>query len=70
MVTKNTGNKNADRGQFNVGTWTDIVAITTGPSHTIGLRKDGSVIATKYTGDEEHDLGQCNVSGWNNIKLP
>jgi alpha-tubulin suppressor-like RCC1 family protein len=49
-------------GQCDVSGWEDIVSITAGNSHTIGLREDGTVIAV---GDNQ--FGQCNVSGWKNI---
>lgn len=34
------------RGQCNVDTWADIVAIAAGNYHTAGLKKDGSVVTT------------------------
>lgn len=42
--------------------WTDIVAIACGNSHLVGLKSDGTVVATGY-----NEQGQCNVSGWNNV---
>ena len=51
--------------------WRDIVAVAAGDYHTVGLRSDGTVVATnapennsKYT---VFDAGQCKVSGWKNI---
>ena len=52
-------------GQCNVTNWTDIVAISAGVDHTIGLKADGTVVAV---GSNRN--GQCNVSGWKNIKVP
>ena len=49
-------------GECNVGNWTDIVAISAGYSHTVGLRFDGTVVAT---GDNEY--GQCDVRAWTDI---
>jgi alpha-tubulin suppressor-like RCC1 family protein len=43
-----------------VSGWTDVVAVSAGGDHTVGLRKDGTVVAC---GDDSS--GQCNVSGWN-----
>lgn len=37
-------------------------AISAGGDHTIGLKFDGTVVATGYNG-----CGQCDVSGWKNI---
>lgn len=42
--------------------WTDIVAISAGKHHRVGLRSDGTVVAKG-----KNDDGQCNVSGWTNI---
>lgn len=32
-------------GQCNVGEWTDIIQVETGPLHTIGLKSDGTLVA-------------------------
>lgn len=45
-----------------IKSWMDIVAISVGYDHIVGLKSDGSVVAN---GENNH--GQCNVSGWNNI---
>jgi alpha-tubulin suppressor-like RCC1 family protein len=45
-----------------VDTWTDIVAISAGGLHTVGLKADGTVVATG-----NNDEGQCNVSYWTDI---
>lgn len=55
-------------GQCNVSSWEDIVAVSAGGAHTVGLRSNGTVVSTKYTGD--HDYGQCNVSSWTDIRTP
>lgn len=52
------------------GNWHDIIAISAGggienepgKGHTVGLRKDGTVVAV---GDNEY--GQCDVNDWTNI---
>ena len=53
--------KNED-GQCNVGEWKNIVAIATSPKvgHTLGLKSDGSVVATGYA-------SSCYVLAWRNI---
>ena len=33
-----------------VGGWTDIVAISAGTNHTVGLKSDGTVVAVGYLG--------------------
>ena len=42
--------------------WTDIVAISAGYEHTVGLKSDGTVVAVG--GNED---GQCNVQNWTDI---
>ena len=39
--------------------WRDLVAVSAGREHTVGLRSDGTVVATGDNG-----YGQCDVSGW------
>ena len=50
------------QGQSNVGSWTNIIAISNGYNHTVGLKSDGTVVAV---GDNYY--GNCNVGGFNNI---
>ena len=49
-------------GECNVQGWKDIVSISCGYYHTIGLRKDGTAVATGING-----AGECNVQGWKDI---
>ena len=42
--------------------WTDIVAISVGTSHIVGLKSDGTVVAAGANGDD-----QCEVSEWTDI---
>ena len=42
--------------------WSDIIAVSAGDDHTVGLKRDGTVAAV---GD--NDDGQCDVSGWSDI---
>lgn len=77
--------KNADKygsigiacnGQCDVFEWDDIVEVSAGSYHTLGLKKDGTVIATNFISNYEyegvtlkrHDSGQCETTGWENIK--
>ena len=39
--------------------------ISAGGSHTVGLKTNGTVVATKYTGD--YYSGQCDVGDWTSI---
>lgn len=48
--------------QNDVSGWKDIVAVSAGGHHTVGLKKDGTVVAV---GDNNY--GECNVSDWKNI---
>ena len=45
--------------------WTDIVAVSIGDSHAVGLHSDGTVVAEGST-----SFGQCDVSTWTNIRTP
>ena len=49
--------------QCDVLPWNNIIDIAAGYYHTLGLRKDGTVVAV---GDNKH--GECNVAEWTNIK--
>lgn len=51
--------------QCDVSDWTDIVAVSAGGWHTVGLKADGMVVAVGW-----NRYGQCDVSGWKDIKLP
>ena len=53
---------NSVDGKCNVGSWKNLVAVTTGFYHSVGLRSDGTVVAVG-----ENDNGQCNVSNWTDI---
>ena len=43
----------------------DIVAVSAGGSHTVGLEKDGTVVATNYTG--KYYSNQCEIEDWTDI---
>lgn len=49
-------------GYQSVEYWEDIVAISAGSHHTVGLKSDGTVVALG-----ENDYGQCNVEDWKDI---
>ncbi|MCI6434025.1 MAG: protein kinase [Clostridiales bacterium] len=49
-------------GQCDIGSWKDIIALSTSFDHTVGLKSDGTVVAV---GDNEY--GQCDVSDWKDI---
>ena len=42
--------------------WRDIVAVSAGYEHTVGLKSDGTVVAMGLNGN-----GQCDVSDWRDI---
>ncbi|MDD3066107.1 MAG: hypothetical protein PHI20_06835, partial [Endomicrobiaceae bacterium] len=42
--------------------WKDVVAVSANIFHTVGLKKDGTVVAV---GDNQY--GQCDVSDWKDI---
>jgi len=45
-----------------VASWRDIIDVAAGSDHAVGLRADGTVVAT---GDNRYH--QCDVSGWTDI---
>ncbi|MCL2627706.1 MAG: OmpA family protein [Oscillospiraceae bacterium] len=49
-------------GQRNVSEWADIIAVSAGYTHTVGLKSDGTVVAVEANGQ-----GQCDVLGWRDI---
>ena len=50
------------KGQCDVDSWSDIVAISARNSHTVGLHSDGTVVAVG-----SNKYGQYDVSKWRNI---
>lgn len=50
---------NNDENQCDIADWTNIVAISAGGYHTIGVKPNGDVVATGY-----NEYGQCNVDDW------
>lgn len=48
--------------QHQIAGWNEIVAVTGGRDHTVGLKKDGTVVAIG-----ENTEGQCNVTDWRDI---
>ena len=49
-------------GQNNISGWTDMVQLSIGENHTVGLRADGTVTAV---GDNY--AGQCDVEDWSGV---
>ena len=56
-------------GKCNVSSWTGIVQVATGTYHSVGLRGDGTVVATEYiqSGEYNRNYGQTNVAEWTDI---
>jgi Regulator of chromosome condensation (RCC1) repeat len=48
--------------QCEVGTWREMVVITSGDWHTVGVRADGTAIATG-----NNRRGQCEVGDWRGL---
>ena len=53
---------NNSYGQLNVSSWTDIVQISAGGWHTVGVKSDGTALAVGH-----NSYGQCDVSSWTDI---
>lgn len=50
-------------GQDDVSDWKNILSVTVGDQHTVGLKNDGTVISAGHNVD-----GCCDISSWKNIK--
>ena len=60
---------NVNFGQDRVEDWTDIVAVSAGMYHTVGLKSDGTVVSTEMiNATETVDYGQTDVESWTDIK--
>lgn len=57
------GISNNPYGQEQVSDWQNIISVSVGDKHAIGLKNDGTVLSTGYSIDS-----RCDVSAWNNIK--
>lgn len=72
-TAKAVGNKNF--GRCRVGALINSIAIAAGQAHTVGLKADGTVIASQYDAEKDPTYntdfynGQCDVQGeeWENI---
>ena len=53
-------------GQCDVSGWSDIAAVAVASTYTVGLRKDGTVVAAGRH-ITIHDYGQLDVGGWTDI---
>ena len=51
-----------ESGKYQIEGWTDITDLAFGTSHTVGLKKDGKVVATG-----SNHCGQCDVEAWTDI---
>lgn len=49
-------------GKSHTDGWNDIVAVSSGMYHSVGLKANGTVVAVG-----NNDYGQCDVSGWTDI---
>ena len=54
-------------GAHQVGHFEDVVALAAEDRHCVGLRADGTVVATTYTGDPKEYAGRCDVDLWQDI---
>ncbi len=64
---KAIGYEDAQKRSFAL--WDEIAVretLSAGDGHTVGVRNNGSVIATDFSGDDTY-YGQCDVSTWSDI---
>jgi len=62
IIDKKNGNEDETYSDIDITGWSDLIDIDTGANHIVGLKSDGTVIAS---GND--DFGQCNVVGWTDI---
>ncbi len=61
-------NSEGFNGEGNVGDWKNILSFDSGCSHTVGVKSNGTVVATEFISDGYTDYyGQCEVDNWNDI---
>lgn len=53
-------------GNHDTSEWSQIVSVSAGEHHVVGLKADGTVLATKV-GSSSLDRGQSDVSDWEDI---
>ena len=53
---------NNEDGQCDVSGWSDIVTVSAGYEHTLGVKSDGTVVAAG-----ENVFDQCEVAGWRDV---
>lgn len=51
-----------DKGMLVVDAWENVKSLALGKSHTVGLLKDGTVVATG-----RNNAGQCDVEAWTDV---
>ena len=61
ILNLDSSNENQS-GRYQIDDWSGIAALAMGESHTVGLRTDGTVIATG-----SNHCGQCDVEEWKNV---
>lgn len=53
---------NGREGRSNVSLWEDIVQLSAGATHIVGLKADGTAVVAGYNADNLY-----NVGGWEDI---
>jgi len=60
--------------QCQINSWRDIIAVSNGVSHVLGLKADGTVVAyshrdnnSDYSGDRKNVEAACNTGSWRDI---
>lgn len=56
-----------DSGECDTGSWNDVVSVALGSRHTVGLKKDGTVVSAGAR-DQLINMGQCETGKWTDIK--
>lgn len=73
VLTAGAVTVSTNHGQSEVHDWKDIVAISAGSGYTLGIKNDGTVIATEFIPTQNERTakpGQQGLADWKDIKLP
>ena len=67
LIKTNDIKDSADLMRKNCQLFSDSTTVSAGNFHTVGLKSDGTVVATNYTDDSKYYRGQCDVQNWTDI---
>ena len=67
LIKTNDIKDSADLMRKNCQLFSDSTTVSAGNMYTVGIKSDGTVVATNYVGDSKYYYGQCDVQNWTDI---